>query len=196
MSAPPPSASGFRVLAEATRALHVEVESRLELKSALHSKASYADMLAILFRWWSPAEASLDRFEWPEAVEWPKRRRAHVLEGDLRRLGHPIPAPGPEPLVRSIDEAWGWLYVLEGSTLGGRIISRMLAAELAIGPNDGGAFHHGYGDDGGPMWRTLGRCFEAHLDRREPERTAALEAASSGAQAAFLSLLNSAPIAG
>ncbi len=54
-------------------------------------------------------------------------------------------------------EALGMLYVLEGSTLGGRFITGALAARGVIDP--GLAFLDPYRDQTGVRWRSFRRCW-------------------------------------
>jgi heme oxygenase (biliverdin-IX-beta and delta-forming) len=48
----------------------------------------------------------------------------------------------------------GCLYVLEGATMGGRMITRHLQATFGITPDAGGRFFDGYGADTGKMWQS------------------------------------------
>ncbi|MBC7548517.1 MAG: biliverdin-producing heme oxygenase, partial [Polaromonas sp.] len=54
---------------------------------------------------------------------------------------------------------FGCLYVLEGATLGGQIITRHLHASLGLTPQSGGSFFSGYGPHTGSRWKE----FCAHL---------------------------------
>lgn len=82
------------------------------------------------------------------------RRKLHLLEADLLRLGV---SPGdlaalPLFLARpyaTAAEALGSMYVLEGATLGGQLIARRVAATLGFTP----AYHGSYGAEVGAMWR-------------------------------------------
>ncbi len=56
--------------------------------------------------------------------------------------------------LTNFDFALGCLYVLEGATLGGQVISRHLA-KLGIGPENGGRFFNGYGARTGEMWKSF-----------------------------------------
>jgi heme oxygenase len=47
------------------------------------------------------------------------------------------------------------LYVIEGATLGGRIITRQLQTQLGLKPESGGAFFDGYGAQTGPYWKAF-----------------------------------------
>jgi heme oxygenase len=57
------------------------------------------------------------------------------------------------PELESVSQGIGCMYVLEGSTLGGQIISRHLKETLAITPETGGAFFASYGPELGNRWK-------------------------------------------
>ena len=79
-------------------------------------------------------------------LAFEQRSRAHLL----RRFAGPDPLPAfPHPHSRA--EALGMLYVLEGSTLGGRLILRTLAAKGVSDPDL--AFLDPYGSESGARWR-------------------------------------------
>ncbi|MBA2709832.1 MAG: biliverdin-producing heme oxygenase [Tatlockia sp.] len=46
----------------------------------------------------------------------------------------------------------GYLYVIEGATLGGQIIIKMIETQLQLTKNLGGRFFYGYGDKTKVMW--------------------------------------------
>lgn len=75
--------------------------------------------------------------------------------------------------------AMGALYVLEGSTLGGRVIGRHIAALHGI-EGDGLAYYRGYGPNTGAMWAV----FRARLGGLSGD-AAAEAAALASAIAAF-----------
>ena len=81
-----------------------------------------------------------------------------------------MPAPG------SVAEAFGCLYVLEGATLGGQVISRHLARELSLSPANGAAFFNGYGPETGPRWTAFLALLEAHAGQPE-QQASVVEAA-------------------
>lgn len=94
------------------------------------------------------------------------RRKLPLLERDLRALNlRPLPLRAPRPAPAGAAEALGALYVLEGATLGGRVIHRRIAGPLGITPARGGAYYHGYGDDTGPAWKAFGQALEAWGER-------------------------------
>lgn len=87
-------------------------------------------------------------------LDFEARRRAPRLARDLQVLGGQAPAAPADPIVvGGVGEALGRMYVLEGSTLGGRVIRRSLEAQ-----GDGMAglgFLDPYGDQVGERWRSF-----------------------------------------
>lgn len=65
------------------------------------------------------------------------------------------------PELVTIPQVLGCLYVIEGATLGGQIITRHLQANLGITPETGGAFFAGYGVENGVRWQAFGAMITA-----------------------------------
>lgn len=74
---------------------------------------------------------------------------------------------------------WGFIYVIEGSTLGGQIISKNIQQSLDLDPTAGIEYFSGYGVNNNVMWRRF--LFE--LDN--PEAQAQPQSAVQGAKLAF-----------
>lgn len=93
-----------------------------------------------------------------------QRRKLALLEMDLRALGiAPNEDHPPTPAVPDAEAALGALYVLEGATLGGRVIHRHVAGPLGLTPERGGAYYHGYGAETGARWKELGAAIDRHV---------------------------------
>ncbi len=56
--------------------------------------------------------------------DWPHRRRGDAIAADLAALGAPVPAPFDAPPLDTPAAMWGAAYVVEGSRLGGALLSR------------------------------------------------------------------------
>ena len=56
------------------------------------------------------------------------------------------------PVLSEYEQVLGYLYVMEGATLGGQVIFKMLKTQLQITPAKGGRYFHGYGDNTEIMW--------------------------------------------
>ena len=136
------------------------------------------------------------------------RRRSHLLERDLRSLGDPNPMapdgfipidwasvthPGlhnASPLEQTRREAFeagflGALYVLEGSTLGGRMIARHLQPAFAFQEGKGDAYFRGHGEQTGALWREITAAIAAVPEEYSPD----LIEAAKRTFAAFRSVL-------
>jgi heme oxygenase len=158
------SADVLTELRTATAVEHEQVETTLGLMDHRLGRDRLVAVLARLHAFWTAAEAGLDAWarHWPadaETVAWSRRRRAHLFAADLRALGGEADAATlPElPAVEDTDQALGRLYVLEGSTLGGTVISRHLATLPALGPGVRLDAFSPYGPETGAMWHAFRR---------------------------------------
>jgi heme oxygenase len=146
-----------------TAPYHLAVERRVDIVGRLGSPDRYATLLARLYGFYEPFEAELDRAvaRWGLRFDVEARRKAPLLARDLAALdvapaavdGLPRSARIPRPT--NPLAALGCLYVLEGATLGGRLIARHVTQRLGFGPYSGASFFHGYGSAAGPRWRTF-----------------------------------------
>jgi heme oxygenase len=123
----------LRMLRTGTASRHDDVERTLDLMDPGLRRSRLVSVLDRLHGFWAAAEAGLDGWAGRQpgdacAVDWPCRRRTALFADELRALGAPASAQRPDlaPVIGT-DEALGRMYVLEGSTLGGRLIDRHLA---------------------------------------------------------------------
>jgi heme oxygenase len=76
-------------------------------------------------------EAALDEAGMATMLDdWTTRRRGPALAADLAALGAPFPDPLPVSALAGAPAAWGTAYVLEGSRLGGAMLSRQIGDGL------------------------------------------------------------------
>ncbi|MEI6559380.1 MAG: biliverdin-producing heme oxygenase [Rhodospirillaceae bacterium] len=140
------------------------------------SAAELADLLSRMASIYRPLEARLAACE--PALTLDYRRRLPLLLDGLSALGvAPPPAEAPIPLLEGEASCWGALYVVEGSTMGGQMIHRQLAARhpaAALG------FFLPHGDQAGENWRRFRTRLEVALGRPE-----ALDQAIAAAIATF-----------
>jgi heme oxygenase len=147
----------FERLKSGTEQQHRELEALIDPLKNFRSLDAYKAHVSRSWRFYFPLEGCLAAFDWPAAgIDFAPRRKAPLIEQDMRVLGVQEPRlEETRPLAReNLDFALGCLYVLEGATLGGQIISRHLAT-LGIGPANGGLFFHGYGAQTGEMWKSF-----------------------------------------
>jgi heme oxygenase len=139
---------------------HARVEAMLPLLDAGLTRDAYRRVLAAFYGYHRPLEPALWSAPGLAALglRAADRRKVPLLERDLRALGldeaalAALPDCARLPDVRTLPHAVGCLYVLEGATLGGRVIERRLARTLGVDAARGGAFFASYGERVGPMW--------------------------------------------
>jgi heme oxygenase len=166
-------------LREETSELHKKIEKALPVMRPGFQLPEYRLLVARFYGFYLPVERDLDRLRCLEEAlpDWRKRRKTEWLHKDLLALGCTareiagLPFCDDVPATRAVPESLGCLYVLEGSTLGGQIISRHLQAALGLGPDNGGAFFRGYDLDSGPMWKVFRTAVPLAVTIEEHDRT-------------------------
>jgi heme oxygenase len=148
-----------------TRPEHVALESSLSLTGNHLTLEGYRQRLGQFLGLYEPLEQALAAIDgWGEhGIDLGPRLKASRLEADLLALGERRPerlprCPAPVTLT-DLTAGFGCLYVVEGASLGGQIITRQLRDAFGITPDNGGSFFHGYGERTAAMWR----CFRCAL---------------------------------
>jgi heme oxygenase len=136
----------------------------------------------------------------PFGVDLAARCRSHLLRADLAWLDEPDATTLPSlPPFGSAAAALGGLYVVEGSTLGGKHLARALDAILPPG-EDGRRFLLGHGARHGEMWRAccdaIERCASSPAAREAMLRGALDTFAAFEAWFTEAALLLPLPLAG
>lgn len=174
-------------LRAATAAAHARIEANPRLARLLAedlSSEEYAAILARLLGHHAPAEAAIAAWAAREAgalpatLDLPRRLdRTARLSADLAALGFSaariaaLPRAAIAPFTRA-EEAWGMLYLLEGSALGGQVIARHRARRLGLSAATGAGALATPG--AGRRWQG----FRAHLAAAPLDAAALAEAAN------------------
>jgi heme oxygenase len=144
-----------------TAKAHERIAEAFELEAITRSIPAYCGLLGRLYGFhavWEP-RAGLVLAE-PEFFR--QRRKVTFLETDLRALGMSskgvarLPLCNPTVTMRTPAEAWGSMYVIEGSTLGGVIIARHVERRLGLSRHNGCLYFRCYGAEVRPMWISFG----------------------------------------
>ncbi|WP_259015212.1 biliverdin-producing heme oxygenase [Emticicia fluvialis] len=146
-----------------TGVLHTELEKTALSKALLEENVSMENYLLYLQK----MRSVVDFYEncvFPVLIDTladlPRRRRLEMIDHDLNRLSaKPIEqdvfniqnAGGHPP----VPYALGCMYVMEGSTLGGRIILKHIEKHLGLLPSGGASFFEGYGAETGQLWKSF-----------------------------------------
>ncbi|MFL5365812.1 MAG: biliverdin-producing heme oxygenase [Myxococcales bacterium] len=153
-------------LRTATQSEHQAIESALGLGRADLTAARYRGLLLRFYGFYLPLEDDIRALGGWEAygLDLAARSKTGLLKTDLVALGvdpSGVPLCVERPRPRTRAEAFGVLYVLEGATLGGQILSRHLQQTLGLGPVNGARFFHGYGSRTGEMWQSFRKALLA-----------------------------------
>lgn len=105
----------------------------------------------------------------------PLRNKTSWLEHDLRALGMDqsaidnLPQCAALPDLSTRARALGCLYVLEGSTLGGQMITKKLSQYLPIDPEVNGRYFNSYGANTRDRWQAFRQELQAEADNADKE---------------------------
>jgi heme oxygenase len=152
---------------------HAAIEEATRIMRPDIGVPDYREYLERTYGFYRPVEQMLERFGvWPALeLDGSPRVKLPLLARDLLELGRdpsvlPICAAPPQ-LGGGLPEAVGCAYVLEGSTLGGRVISRHVQTRL--GPQVPHRFLDAYGADTGDRWQAFRAALRWFADSREIE---------------------------
>ena len=147
-----------------TQLEHTQLEDKLDLFNKVTDLDSYKGLLKGFYTIYAPLEQTLGMAVSWESTGWnyASDLKTPWLEEDLLHLGETrnsladLPQCSYLPSPTGLAAAIGCLYVLEGSTLGGQVISSRYHKSLGITPDTGGRFFTGYGAHTAPHWREFG----------------------------------------
>ena len=152
-----------------TRGEHDAVERLLDLMGTGLTREVYCRRLEQFYGFYRPLEATLKiRCALPGdhavgatsqlATLLPRLKKTARLQRDLHYLGvetADLPLCSNLPPLETEAEALGCMYVMEGATLGGQMITRHVRTNIDITPTTGGSFFEGYAADTGKMWQAM-----------------------------------------
>jgi heme oxygenase len=158
-----------------TRSQHESTEGDVDLMRPDFTKENYRDLLVKFYSFYKPFEDKVSQAIAENRIEFNHSERLNTpkLEKDLKSLGMSdeeisnIETTEEIPQLDSKERIFGSLYVIEGSTLGGQVISRHLKQNLGIDETNGTAFFSGYGKETGPMWKAFGEAITNFADKSD-----------------------------
>lgn len=119
----------------------------------------YLHILKVFFGYFYPIEIALNQI--PELFihlkDYPNRRKSESIIRDLSFLSginsSALPICNDIPEIKNCSHAFGVIYVMEGSTLGGRMLTKLIQKQLGISADQGISFFNGYGEHTGEFWK-------------------------------------------
>jgi heme oxygenase (biliverdin-IX-beta and delta-forming) len=186
--------SVIEALRRATTERHRMVEAQLQLDAEFgigHYRGTLQCFEAFLVRWEASIAASLP----PRLQRWfSERQRLPLLRRDLAALSTPPLALLDntfELALPNLAAAFGSLYVMEGSALGGKVIAHQLARQHGIGAENGGAYFWGSGEVTAAKWREFRLLLEQEVGPGAASRAHACTAAVQTFDALIMTLRRS-----
>src|SRR5690606_3837949 len=140
-------------LKENTKTAHLELEKLLvqNIKS-IRTVEDYLEILVYFYRFYAPLEKEIYFRLRKDLTDLAKRRKTEWIIEDLKNFhsSHStLPPDSNIPVIKNNLQAMGAMYVMEGSTLGGQLICKMISKKLEISSGKGFTFFSGYGEDTG-----------------------------------------------
>ena len=159
-----------------TRSEHTALETTLALELPTLTQQKYVRVLEAFYGFYVVWERHLE--PWTKEV-YEEHTARHVktprLVEDLRSFGVSIsslPICEAVPAFASLPAALGSMYVMEGATLGGQLITRKVHGDLGAAGAAGCRFFASYGDQVGAMWRAFRRTLQVRITGAEAEDSA------------------------
>jgi heme oxygenase len=179
----------FARLRDETAMEHGCLEQQLDLMSDSLTASRYRDVLQAFYGYVGPYESQLAANAPPAFADAiATRRRAHLLHADLLALGldhatiDTLPRADALPAVQSLPALLGCMYVMEGSTLGGRVIGPHIEQQLGLSDGRGYSYFLGHGAATGRLWTAFRHDMDQALAEHQHDE------AINAARAAFHAL--------
>ena len=145
-------------LKEHTKTNHQLLEKKLvaQMKN-ISTKQDYAALLVLFYSFFGGLEVAMGKHpDLSFLPDYAQRRKSVALANDLGELGAMLPAFATNqemPQIKNNLQTIGALYVMEGSTLGGQYIVKMIEKQLGTNSSLGYSFFNGYGENTEAMWQ-------------------------------------------
>ena len=173
----------FKQLRQETAESHQKLENNPVSKAILTPSVSvqdYQSYLAALFGVTIACEDQVFPAISHLITDLTERYKSRLIIDDLLATGLTEEEIDALPVYRfefsSVAEALGIMYVLEGSTLGGKILYRHIHEVLGLTPENGASYFWGYGAQTGNLWKSFISSLTQFVDRQE-ERDGVIGAA-------------------
>ena len=153
-----------------TAGCHVRLENALDLMRLDWPREDYVALLEGFYGYVAPWEDAAAAFMPAHLREFFEgRRKASLLASDLAFLtgdnnrAKRVTKIERLPSMHSVGRVFGSMYVMEGSTLGGRFIAPHVATLFGLQSGLGNAYFEAYGARTGSMWNAFRETASANV---------------------------------
>lgn len=149
------------LLKERTKPYHDSIDSSMNIFQQYISLDDYRHILECFWGFYVPVEMQLKAMSERLLLvdDFEQRYKLPMLANDLSALGvnaarrQSLPLCNDIPLLNTVPQVLGCMYVLEGATLGGQIITRRLQQVVGVDATRDCTFFYSYGREVGAMWQ-------------------------------------------
>lgn len=154
-----------------TKGVHSDAEKLIIKKlTMINSVDDYIKFLKLYFGFFNPLEILTRKYISEEVLkDISERGNTNKIIDDIETCAgdNTILSAPSLPEVTNVLQAFGVMYVMEGSTLGGQIIAKMLRDKDIKIPNNGLSFFEGYKENTMTMWRSFTACVDENFQTDE-----------------------------
>lgn len=147
------------LLKQETKVNHQQLEKLLVKQMRIITrKEDYVKLLQLFYSYFGALEDKINQFILSHKIEEEhsfQRRKTKSIADDIVASGGTVNEKCADeylPEIKNDLQAFGALYVIEGSTLGGRVIAKMMQRQMDMNAIEGFTFFHGYGDETESRW--------------------------------------------
>lgn len=161
--APASTDSRSRRLKAATHATHDILDKRIMAEDIFSGRDRFARFLRVQYRFHRDIQALYARADLAALLpDLAQRRRLEQIAADLADLKQSPPPETATALAADVplEAALGWLYVAEGSNLGGAVLFKLASQKLGLDAGFGARHLAAHPDGAAKHWRQ----FTAALD--------------------------------
>jgi heme oxygenase len=153
----------LQTIKEQTSNNHTSLENSLLLRPITEKSLTlenYSYILQKFYGFFYPLELLVARYPIEQYLpDFVQRRKAGLLKNDWQQVTQDshssLPLCQDLPPVNNLEQAFGVFYVMEGSTLGGKMIYKIVRDMLGLDHQSGLSFFYGYGPDTGNKWKAF-----------------------------------------
>ena len=171
-----------------TAVAHARTEKALMMHiKRIDSADDYAKLLYCFYGYFAPVEKILESYGPSIISDYDLRRKTHSLCSDLQQLNVPNPKSfaADLPEINNESQAFGCLYVLEGSILGGAILKKRILDQCPAIPVAAFTYFSGYDQQTPVMWQSFITQFNCFFNTNH-----SIEEAIKSANECFVKLEN------
>lgn len=160
-------------LKEETKDLHVALEKAMvPMIKDIRVREDYVKVLELFYSYFGGLEKKVETVGDLNLPDHHLRRKKEAIAEDILSLDGILPGLTPDqhlPEIANKLHALGALYVMEGSTLGGLYISKMIAKQLNLQDGKSLSFFDGYGEQTENMWNAFKSTLNEQVVRSEDQ---------------------------